>query len=244
MPQADTAERLQKVLAAAGVGSRRACEDLIFRRRVTVNGKVAKLGDKADPATDEIRVDGQRVVTDTKLVYIAMNKPRGVVASLDDEKGRNELAEFLDQFQQRLFHVGRLDADSEGLLLITNDGELTNKLTHPSYGIPKTYLAEVMGPLPRTVGRRLLAGVELEDGPATADAFRLVDALGKTAQVEITLHEGRKHIVRRMMDEVGHPVTRLIRTAVGPIRLGDLRPGGFRHLSNAEVAALFKAVGD
>jgi len=244
MPQADTAERLQKVLAAAGVGSRRACEDLIFRRRVTVNGKVAKLGDKADPATDEIRVDGQRVVTDTKLVYIAMNKPRGVVASLDDEKGRNELADFLDQFQQRLFHVGRLDADSEGLLLITNDGELTNKLTHPSYGIPKTYLAEVVGPLPRTVGRRLLAGVELDDGPAKADAFRLVDALGKSAQVEITLHEGRKHIVRRMMEEVGHPVTRLIRTAVGPIRLGDLRPGGFRHLSNAETAALFKAVGD
>jgi len=242
MPQADTAERLQKVLAAAGVGSRRACEDLIFRRRVTVNGKVAKLGDKVDPATAEILVDGQRVITDTKLVYLAMNKPRGVVTSLDDEKGRTELADFLGQFDQRLFHVGRLDADSEGLLLITNDGELTNKLTHPSYGISKTYLAEVMGPLPRTVGRKLLAGVELEDGPARADAFKLVDALGKTAQVEIVLHEGRKHIVRRMMDAVGHPVTRLIRTAVGPIRLGDLRPGGFRHLSNAEIAALFKAV--
>ncbi|WP_433294645.1 pseudouridine synthase [Actinoplanes sp. CA-030573] len=242
MPQADTAERLQKVLAAAGVGSRRACEDLIFRRRVTVNGKVAKLGDKVDPSTAEILVDGQRVITDTKLVYIAMNKPRGVVTSLDDEKGRTELADFLGQFDQRLFHVGRLDADSEGLLLITNDGELTNKLTHPSYGIAKTYLAEVVGPLPRNVGRQLLAGVELEDGPARADAFKLVDAIGKTAQVEITLHEGRKHIVRRMMDAVGHPVTRLIRTAVGPIRLGDLRPGGFRHLSNAEIAALFKAV--
>ena len=244
MPQADTAERLQKVLAAAGVGSRRACEDLIFRRRVTVNGKVAKLGDKVDPATAEILVDGQRVITDTKLVYIAMNKPRGVVTSLDDEKGRTELADFLGQFEQRLFHVGRLDADSEGLLLITNDGELTNKLTHPSYGISKTYLAEVVGPLPRNVGRQLLAGVELEDGPARADAFKLVDALGKTAQVEIVLHEGRKHIVRRMMEAVGHPVTRLIRTAVGPIKLGDLRPGGFRHLSNAEIGALFKAVGD
>ena len=244
MPQADTAERLQKVLAAAGVGSRRACEDLIFRRRVTVNGKVAKLGDKVDPSTAEIRVDGQRVITDTKLVYLAMNKPRGVVTSLDDEKGRTELADFLGQFDQRLFHVGRLDADSEGLLLITNDGELTNKLTHPSYGISKTYLAEVVGPLPRNVGRQLLAGVELEDGPARADAFKLVDAVGKSAQVEIVLHEGRKHIVRRMMDAVGHPVTRLIRTAVGPIRLGDLRPGGFRHLSPAEVTALFKAVGD
>lgn len=244
MPQADTAERLQKVLAAAGVGSRRACEDLIFRRRVTVNGKVAKLGDKVDPAKAEIRVDGQRVITDTKLVYIAMNKPRGVVTSLDDEKGRTELADFLGQFNQRLFHVGRLDADSEGLLLITNDGELTNKLTHPSYGISKTYLAEVVGPLPRNVGRQLLSGVELEDGPARVDAFKLVDALGKTAQVEIVLHEGRKHIVRRMMEAVGHPVTRLIRTAVGPIRLGDLRPGGFRHMSNAEVSSLYRAVGD
>jgi 23S rRNA pseudouridine2605 synthase len=246
MAQADTgnAERLQKVLALAGVGSRRACEDLIFRRRVTVNGKVAKLGDKVDPATAEIHVDGSRVITDTKLVYIAMNKPRGVVASLDDEKGRTELADFLGQFAQRLFHVGRLDADSEGLLLITNDGGLAHKLMHPSYGIAKTYLAEVAGPLPRTVGRRLREGVELEDGPARVDEFRLIDAIGKTAQIELVLHEGRKHIVRRMMDEVGHPVSRLVRTSVGPIRLGDLRPGGFRHLSNAEVAALFKAVGD
>jgi 23S rRNA pseudouridine2605 synthase len=241
MPQADTAERLQKVLAAAGVGSRRACEDLIFRRRVTVNGKVAKLGDKVDPATAEILVDGSRVITNTKLVYLAMNKPRGVVSSLDDEKGRTELADFLGQFEQRLYHVGRLDADSEGLLLITNDGDLTHKLTHPSYGIAKTYLAEVInGPLARNVGRQLLSGIELEDGPARLDKFRLVDAIGKTAHVELTLHEGRKHIVRRMMEAVGHPVTRLIRTEVGPIRLGDLRPGGFRHLSNAEVAALFK----
>ena len=246
MPQASpaTGERLQKVLALAGVGSRRACEDLIFRRRVTVNGKVATLGDKVDPATAEIYVDGQRVITNTKLVYLALNKPRGVVSSLDDEKGRTELADFLGQFEQRLFHVGRLDADSEGLLLITNDGQLAHKLMHPSYGVTKTYLAEVMGPLPRSVGRALQTGVELDDGPARVDSFRLVDTLGKTAQVEITLHEGRKHIVRRMMEAVGHPVTRLIRTAVGPIRLGDLRPGGFRHLSNAEIAALFKAVGD
>jgi 23S rRNA pseudouridine2605 synthase len=167
-----------------------------------------------------------------------------VVASLDDEKGRTELRDFLGQFEQRLYHVGRLDADSEGLLLITNDGGLTHKLMHPSYGISKTYLAEVVGPVPRNVGRQLLGGVELEDGLAKADQYRLVDAIGKTAQVEIVLHEGRNHIVRRMMDAVGHPVTRLIRTAVGPIRLGNLRPGGFRHLSNAEIAALFKAVGD
>ncbi len=246
MPQADpdTAERLQKVLAAAGVGSRRASEDLIFRGRVTVNGRVAKLGDKVDPATAEIHVDGQRVVTNTKLVYLAMNKPRGVVSSMDDEKGRNELADFLGTFEQRVFHVGRLDADSEGLLLLTNDGALAHKLMHPSYGVAKTYLAEVAGPLPRSVGRALQTGVELDDGPAKVDSFRLVDTLGKTAQIEITLHEGRKHIVRRLMDAVGHPVSRLVRTAVGPIRLGDMRPGGFRHLSNAEVGALFKAVGD
>src|SRR3954471_5941440 len=205
MPQADTAERLQKVLAAAGVGSRRACEDLIFKRRVTVNGRVAKLGDKVDATTAEIMVDGSRVVTNTKMVYIAMNKPRGVVSSMDDEKGRTELADFLGTFEQRVFHVGRLDADSEGLLLLTNDGALAHKLMHPSYEIAKTYLAEVMGPLPRNVGRRLQAGVELEDGPARVDSFRLVDALGKTAQVEIVLHEGRKHIVRRVMDRVGHP---------------------------------------
>jgi 23S rRNA pseudouridine2605 synthase len=246
MPQADpaTAERLQKVLALAGVGSRRACEDLIFRRRVTVNGRVAKLGDKVDPATAEIHVDGQRVVTNTKLVYVAMNKPRGVVASMDDEKGRTELADFLDTFEQRIYHVGRLDADSEGLLLLTNDGTLAHKLMHPSFEVSKTYLAEVQGPLPRAVGRKLQSGVELDDGPAKVDSFRLVDTLGKVAQIEVVLHEGRKHIVRRMMDEVGHPVLRLILTAVGPIRLGDLRPGGFRHLSNGEKAALFKSVGD
>ncbi|GAB1641555.1 pseudouridine synthase [Krasilnikovia sp. MM14-A1259] len=245
MPQADPETvRLQKVLATAGVGSRRACEDLIFRRRVTVNGRIAQLGDKVNPGTDEIQVDGQRVVTDTKMVYLAMNKPRGVVSSMDDDKGRNELADFLGTFEQRIFHVGRLDADSEGLLLLTNDGALAHKLMHPSFGVAKTYLAEVAGPLPRNVGRQLLAGVELEDGFARVDTFRLVDTLGKTAQIEVTLHEGRKHIVRRMLDAVGHPVSRLIRTAVGPIRLGDMRPGGFRHLSNAEIGALFKAVGD
>jgi 23S rRNA pseudouridine2605 synthase len=238
----DTAERLQKVLAAAGVGSRRACEDLIFRGRVRVNGTVAKLGDKVDPATAEIYVDAQRVVTDTKLVYLAMNKPRGVVSTMDDEKGRTALADFLGHVPERVFHVGRLDADSEGLLLLTNDGDLANKLMHPAYGVAKTYLAEVAGPLPRAVGRQLLAGVELEDGFAKVDSFKLVDTLGKTAQIELVLHEGRKHIVRRLMDAVGHPVSRLIRTQIGPIRLGDTRPGRTRRLTNSEIAGLFKAV--
>ncbi|MEV7231656.1 MULTISPECIES: pseudouridine synthase [Polymorphospora] len=246
MPSDETRgpERLQKVLAAAGVGSRRACEDLIFRRRVTVDGRVAQLGDKADPRVAEIRVDGERLITDTRLVYLALNKPRGVVSTMDDEKGRTALADFLDRVEERVYHVGRLDADSEGLLLLTNDGTLANKLMHPSYGVQKTYLCEVAGPVPKNLGKRLMAGVELSDGPARLDAFRVVDSLGRTAQVEVTLHEGRKHIVRRLLDEVGHPVSRLIRTSIGPIRLGDLRPGRNRRLTNAEVAALFKAVGD
>ncbi|MGN9894543.1 pseudouridine synthase [Micromonospora sp. L31] len=244
-PVYEGTERLQKVLAAAGVGSRRACEDLIFRRRVTVNGRVAQLGDKVDPATAVIHVDGERLQANNRLVYVAMNKPRGVVTTMADEKGRNELADFIgNRVEQRVYHVGRLDADSEGLLLLTNDGTLAHKLMHPSYEVLKTYLAEVAGPIPRNLGKRLMAGVELEDGPVKVDSFKVVDTLGKTAQVELSLHEGRKHIVRRLLAEVGHPVSRLVRIAIGPIRLGDLRTGRIRRLTNAEVAALFKAVGD
>jgi len=242
--ETDGAERLQKVLAAAGVGSRRACEDLIFRRRVTVDGRVAQLGDKVDPRAAVIHVNGERVVIDKRLAYLAMNKPRGVVSTMADDKGRTALADFLGRIDQRVYHVGRLDADSEGLLLLTNDGSLAHRLMHPSYGVPKTYLCEVAGPLPRTVGRRLQAGVDLSDGPARVDSFRLLDTFGHAAQVEIVLHEGRKHIVRRIFDEVGHPVSRLVRTAIGPIRLGDLRPGRTRRLTNAEVAALFAATSD
>jgi 23S rRNA pseudouridine2605 synthase len=238
------AERLQKVLAAAGVGSRRACEDLIFRGRVTIDGRVAQLGDKVDPASAVIHVDGERIVIDARLVHLAMNKPRGVVSTMADEKGRAALADYLGRVNERVYHVGRLDADSEGLLLLTNDGELAHRLMHPSYGVPKTYLAEVAGPVPRNLGRRLMAGVDLSDGPASVDAFRVVDTLGRLAIVELTLHEGRKHIVRRLLAEVGHPVSRLVRTAIGPIRLGDLRPGRTRRLTNAEMAALFRAAGD
>ncbi|MFI2278132.1 MULTISPECIES: pseudouridine synthase [Catenuloplanes] len=244
MPENDGAERLQKVMAVAGVGSRRACETLIARGKVTVDGRLARLGDRANPATSVIMVNGERLAADQTLVYLAMNKPQGVVSTMADEKGRSAISDFLGRVEQRVYHVGRLDQDSEGLLLLTNDGTLAHKLTHPSYGVAKTYLCEVAGPLPRAVGRRLLAGVELEDGPAKADAFKLVDTLGKTAQIEITLHEGRKHIVRRLMDEVGHPVSRLIRTSIGPIKLGDLRSGRTRRLNNGEIAALFAAVED
>jgi 23S rRNA pseudouridine2605 synthase len=241
MPNSEP-ERLQKVLAAAGIGSRRACEELIAAGRVTVDGKRATLGDKVDAETAEIYVDGERVITNTKLVYIAMNKPRGVVSTMADERGREALADYLGKVDQRVFHVGRLDADSEGLLLLTNDGELAHRLMHPSYGVGKTYLAEVAGPVPRAVGRQLLKGVELADGPAKVDSFKLVDAVQRTALVEVVIHEGRKHIVRRLFEEVGHPVSRLVRTSIGPIRLGDLKPGRTRRLTNAEVAALFKAV--
>jgi 23S rRNA pseudouridine2605 synthase len=241
MPNAD---RLQKVLAAAGIGSRRASEDLIAAGRVTVDGRVAILGDKVDPANAEIYVDGERVIVDANLVYLALNKPRGVVATMADERGREAIADFLSNIPERIFHVGRLDADSEGLLLLTNDGGLAHKLMHPSFGVPKTYLVEVPGPMRRGVGRQLSAGIELEDGPVQVDAFRLVDSMPGRVLVELVLHEGRKHIVRRLMDEVGYPVSRLVRTAIGPVRLGDLRPGRHRRLNRAEVAALFKAVGD
>jgi 23S rRNA pseudouridine2605 synthase len=244
MPSADeqTVERLQKVLAAAGVGSRRACEELIAAGRVTVDGRVAELGDKVDPTQAEIYVDGERVITDARLVYLAMNKPRGVVSTMDDERGRAALADYLGNLPQRVFHVGRLDADSEGLLLLTNDGSLAHRLTHPSYGVAKTYLVEVPGPVRRGLGKQLLSGVELEDGPARADAFRVVDSVPGRVLVEVVIHEGRKHIVRRLLAECGYPVTRLVRTAIGPIRLGDLKAGRTRRLTPAEVAALFKAV--
>jgi 23S rRNA pseudouridine2605 synthase len=242
-PTTGPRERLQKVLAAAGVGSRRACEELIAAGRVTVEGRTATLGDKVDPASAVIHVDGERIVVDARMVYIAMNKPRGVVSTMDDEKGRAAIADYVGNLSQRVFHVGRLDADSEGLLLLTNDGQLAHRLTHPSYGVAKTYRCEIPGPVPRAVGRQLRAGVELDDGPAKVDEFRVVDAFGKSALVELVLHEGRNHVVRRLMEAVGHPVSRLIRTAIGPIKLGDLKPGRTRRLTNAEVGALYKATG-
>jgi 23S rRNA pseudouridine2605 synthase len=236
------AERLQKVLAAAGIGSRRACEELIDAGRVTVGGKVATLGDKVDAETAEIYVDGERVVTNADLVYLALNKPRGVVSTMDDEHGRAALADYLDRVPQRVFHVGRLDADSEGLLLLTNDGAIAHRLTHPSFGVAKTYLCEVPGPVRRGLGRQLMSGIELEDGPARADGFRVVDSVPGRVLVEVVIHEGRNHIVRRLLAECGYPVSRLVRTAIGPIRLGDLKPGRTRRLNRGEIAALFKAV--
>ena len=236
--------RLQKVLAEAGVGSRRHCEELIGAGRVEVDGEtVRRFGARVDPDRQVIRVDGKRVPARPGLVYLAFNKPPKVLTAMADARGRRTVADFLGDRSERLFHIGRLDYDTEGLMLLTNDGELAHRLAHPSYEVAKTYLAEVTGPVPKDLGRRLATGIELDDGVATADRFRVVDRSGQRALVEITLHEGRKHIVRRMLAETGHPVSRLVRTDVGPIRLGALKPGASRELTTSEIGELYAAVG-
>jgi 23S rRNA pseudouridine2605 synthase len=235
--------RLQKVLAAAGVGSRRTCEQLIAAGRVSVDGRtVTEMGLRVDPQRAVIHVDGNRINVRSDLVYLALNKPRGVLSSMSDSRGRPTVADLVVDQPERLFHVGRLDADSEGLLLLTNDGELAHRLMHPSFGVSKTYLATVPGPVPRDLGRRLRVGVELDDGPVRVDKFRIVQAEGQRAIVEVVLHEGRKHIVRRLLAEVGHPVQRLVRTAIGPVLLGGQRAGSVRALSPAELAGLHRLV--
>jgi 23S rRNA pseudouridine2605 synthase len=235
--------RLQKVLAAAGVGSRRACEQLIAEGRVSVDGDVVReQGRRVDPDAAVIRVDGLRVSAPRGSVHLALNKPRGMVTTMTDPEGRPTVGDLLVGRRERLFHVGRLDADTEGLLLLTNDGELAHRLTHPSYAVPKTYLAEVSGPVARDVGRRLRAGVDLDDGLVQVDAFRLVDSSAGRVLVEVVLHEGRKHVVRRLLAAVGHPVQRLVRTEVGPVRLGNQRPGRLRPLTSQERGALYAAV--
>ncbi len=236
--------RLQKVMAAAGIGSRRACESLIEQGRVSVNDEVVtSQGRRVDPETDVIRVDTMRINTARGLVYLAMNKPKGYVTAMSDPEGRPTVGDLVRDRVERLFHVGRLDADTEGLLLLTNDGELAHRLSHPSYEVPKTYLAEVLGPMARDVGKRLREGVELDDGIVRVDSFRLVDSNANRVLVELVLHEGRKHIVRRALAEVGHPVQRLLRTAVGPVQLGSQKPGKIRNLTRDELAGVFKLVG-
>lgn len=237
--------RLQKVMAAAGVGSRRACEVLIAAGRVAVDGRtVTELGTRVDPAAAVVTVDGNRIKTRADLVYLALNKPRGVLSAMSDSRGRPTVADLVADRPDRLFHVGRLDADSEGLLLLTNDGELAHRLMHPAFGVAKTYLATVPAPVRRDVGRSLREGIELDDGRVRVDRFRVVQASGERAIVEVVLHEGRKHVVRRMLAAVGHPVERLVRTAIGPVRLGGQRAGSVRELTPAELAALFRAAGE
>jgi 23S rRNA pseudouridine2605 synthase len=238
--------RLQKVLAQAGVASRRAAEELIAEGRVSVDGDVVtEMGRRIDPDTAVVHVDGMRIVLREEMEYLAFNKPLGVHTTMSDEKGRPCVGDYIRRSAaggRTLFHVGRLDAETEGLLLLTNDGELGHRLTHPSYHVTKTYLADVMGTIPRDLGKRLRAGVELEDGLIKVDAFRLVDTVPGQSLVEVVLHEGRKHVVRRLLAEVGFPVHRLVRTAVGDVQLGNQRPGTLRKLNRQEVGSLFAAV--
>ena len=236
--------RLQKVLAAAGVGSRRHCEELIGAGRVEVDGEtVRRFGARVDPEHQVIRVDGKRIPSRQDLVYLAFNKPPGVLTAMSDPRGRATVTDFLGDRAERLFHVGRLDYDSEGLMLLMNDGELAHRLAHPRFGVLKTYLAEIQGPVPKDLGRTLMTGIELDDGVAAADRFRVVERSGPRVLVEVTLHEGRKRIVRRMLAEAGHPVLRLVRTDVGPIRLGGLKPGSVRELTTREIGELYASVG-
>ncbi|HVF05880.1 MAG TPA: pseudouridine synthase [Frankiaceae bacterium] len=234
--------RLQKALASSGIGSRRACEELIVAGRVAVNGRVVReLGTRIDLASDEVAVDGVPVPVTPDLVYLAMNKPRGVLTTMADDQGRACVGDYVTDRPDRVFHVGRLDADSEGLLLLTNDGALAHRLTHPSFAVPKTYLVQIDGRANRRLPQQLRSGVELEDGPARADAARIVAATDAAAQLEVVIHDGRNRVIRRMFDALGHPVRRLVRTSIGPLVVGELRPGRVRHLSAPEVRSLYKA---
>ncbi|MBO9039098.1 pseudouridine synthase [Curtobacterium flaccumfaciens pv. flaccumfaciens] len=238
-------ERLQKVIAAAGVASRRVAENLIVEGRVTVNGEVVDaLGRRVDPERDAISVDGVPVQIDSSRRYIVLNKPTGVVSSLQDERGRRDLTEFVDRYEERLFNVGRLDAETSGLLVLTNDGDLAHVLAHPSFGVQKTYIAKVHGNVNPAVVQRLTEGVELEDGPIKADKVRLLESSRGESLVEITLHSGRNRIVRRMLEAVDHPVLELVRRSFGPLHLGSLPPGKMRELGTVEVGKLLSTVRD
>ena len=242
-PQTDGI-RLQKVLASAGFGSRRACEQLIDAKRVAVDGKVVReQGRRVDPDVAVITVDGERINVRTDLIYLALNKPRGVLSAMSDPAGRPTVADYVAERPERLFHVGRLDADSEGLLLMTNDGDLAHRLTHPSFEVPKTYLAKVPGPVSRQLARQLRAGVALEDGVVTVESFEVIQAAGHQALVQVVLHEGRNHVVRRLLAEVGHPVSQLVRTAIGPVQLGHQRQGTVRRLNQREIGQLYRLAG-
>ncbi|MBK4140882.1 pseudouridine synthase [Corynebacterium macginleyi] len=240
-------ERLQKVLAKAGVASRRHAEVLIDAGRVEVNGNVIlKQGVKVNPAVDVIRVDGVRVNVNEDQAYFILNKPRGMQSTMSDDLGRPCVGDVVSEkvaSGQRLFHVGRLDADTEGLLILTNDGELANRLMHPKYEVKKTYLATVLGEADNKLVRRLKEGIELEDGLAKADYVQVVDKNQGFSLVRVELHEGRKHIVRRLLKEAGYPVQRLVRTKLHTVQLGDMKPGGLRALNASELTSLYKAVG-
>jgi len=235
--------RLQKVLASAGIASRRRCEELMADGHVEVNGEIiTQMGARVDPMTDVIRVDGTRIPPPNDHAYLALNKPRGVVSSMSDEQGRPDLSGLLGDRTDRLFHVGRLDTETSGLLILTNDGDLAHRLAHPSFEVTKTYVALVKGSVDNHVGRDLLNGIDLDDGPAKADRFVVKDRSRGRSLVELDVHIGRNRIVRRMLDHVGHPVVELTRTAFGPLRLGGLSVGAMRDLTRDELGALLDSV--
>jgi 23S rRNA pseudouridine2605 synthase len=231
--------RLQKLLAQSGVASRRRCEELMLAGSVVVDGEVVtRLGTKVDPRTAVIRVDGKRLPPISAHVYLALNKPRGVVSTMSDPEGRRTLSDVVADRPERLFHVGRLDTDTSGLIILTNDGDFAQRLAHPSYEVDKTYVAEVTGEVTKATLRRLTDGVTLEDGPVTVSRTRIIQhGTGKTI-VELVIHEGRNKIVRRLLEHVGHPVTRLTRTRIGPVKLGQLKSGELRDLTLDELGLL------
>lgn len=235
-------ERLQKVLARVGLGSRRAVEEMIQEGRIAVNGMTARLGQRVDPSKDQVEVDGSRVPLDVDLVHYLLNKPTGVVTTADDPEGRTTVLDLVE-LPARVWPAGRLDIDSEGALILTNDGELSHRLTHPSFEVAKTYIVKVGGSVSERSIRALARGVDLEDGPTRPAKVTPVDRSGGSTLVEITITEGRNRQVRRMFDAVDHRVLGLVRTAIGPLKLGHLKPGSVRKLSPAEVRSLYRATG-
>jgi len=234
-------ERLQKIIAAAGICSRRAAEELILAGKVQVNDRVVRqLGAKADPGRDEIRVDGRLISTEVERVYLMLNKPAGYVTTLKDPEGRPIVTDLLRDVPERVFPVGRLDYDSEGLLLLTNDGGFAERIQHPRYAIPRTYLVKVRGRVTRKDIQALISGIELEDGPFTVDGVQEEKSNEKSQWLRITISEGRNRIIRRAMEALGHPVARLIRIAVGNLELGSLKPGEYRRLRRRDVEGLLR----
>ena len=236
-------ERIQKVLARAGIGSRRAVEEMIAAGRIRVNGKRAELGGRVDPDKDEVLLDGSPVPLRADLVHFLLNKPVGVVSTADDPEGRTTVVDLIET-EHRVWPVGRLDVESEGVIVLTNDGDLALKLTHPRYGVPKTYLAEVKGDLGGPALRLLRQGVELDDGVTAPTEAHIVEKGEGRTLLQISLREGRKRQVRRMCEAVGFPVLRLVRTAIGPLGVGRLKPGRSRRLGPLEVRSLYESAGD
>lgn len=236
--------RLQKVLASAGVGSRRKCEDIIEAGRVKVNGEViSQLGVRIDPDEVTIEVDNKRICVDLANITVVLNKPAGVVSTMSDPQGRPALDRYVSDYAERLFHVGRLDAETTGVILLTNNGDLANRLAHPTHGVSKVYVAKVEGVVPKTLCTTLRAGVDLDDGPVRVSDCVVLDTSGNHSLVQVELHEGRNRIVRRMFATAGYPVLELVRTQFGPIRLGTLAPGEVRQLGREDVGALMNVAG-